>query len=90
MSAADRHACGVCGESVAGGPWILLNRWMLGTGTGRCGIEGRNDAGEYLWEFDPETSARDFVTGEPLHWPICATQWIEGQLIEATVELRRR
>jgi hypothetical protein len=83
--------CALCGETTVGGPWLSLNRWIVGTGAGRAMIEARNNDGSYLWEMRPDGEAEDeAATGRALHWPICATQWIEGKMVECAVALRQQ
>jgi len=82
--------CALCGESTESSPWIVLNRWIIGTGVGRAMVEALNKDGEYLWEMLPEGAAQDeFASGRVLHWPICATQWIDAKMAETAVELRQ-
>jgi len=53
-------------------------------------VEALNKDGEYLWEMLPEGAAQDeFASGRVLHWPICATQWIDAKMAETAVELRQ-
>jgi hypothetical protein len=87
----DPHdLCALCGEDTSSGEWIVLNRWIVGTGSGRAMVEAVNDDGEYLWEMRCEGSAEDeCATGRVLHWPTCAVQWIDGKIAETRVELRR-
>lgn len=90
MSDETPDDCAVCGEPVTDGmPWIVLNRWVLGTGRVRAMVEGLNEDDEYLWEMWPDGLAEDErATGKLLHWPICASQWIDGKMIEASMEIR--
>lgn len=83
MTETDSNAlrCATCGEEVeAGSEWLLLNRWGLCTGSLRGLRTEVNIDGEYDWHLDPDPEADDYATGPVMHWPICATQYIEGHL----------
>ena len=68
--------CTACGEPVGAQPWILLNRFALGTGKARCMTQIENDDGEYLWD-----QHRDITTGAILHWPDCAFSFVEAKMV---------
>lgn len=70
-----RH-CTACGEPVGAQPWILLNRFGLGTGKARCMTQLENEDGDYLWD-----QHRDIATGAVLHWPDCAFQFVEAKMV---------
>jgi len=77
----EANKCELCGEPVDSGPWLLLNRFGVGSGRARALSERRNDDGEYLWRIYPGEDDREGderATGPVLHWPICAKEWIEG------------
>lgn len=85
-----RDLCALCGESTEHSQWIVLNRWIIGTGKGRAMVEARDDDGVYCWKMHPEGSGEDeLASGRVLHWPVCATKWIDGKIVETAVELRR-
>ncbi len=41
----------------------------------------------YEWEMN-ESLDDEFATGVVLHWPVCATQYIEGRMIETDLDVR--
>ena len=80
MSEGRERTCAVCGEVVGVGPWLLLNRFGVGTSVNRCLSSIGGESG-YLWE--PNTNGvEEFISGVMLHWPECASLYIEGRMIE--------
>jgi len=87
----DRYnVCDLCGESVADKQWVILNRFLVGTGRGRCMSEVHNSDDEYLWMPGDETDSDDYVTGTLLCFPVCLTTWLEGKMVSVDFELKRR
>lgn len=84
MSDDNKH-CDYCGELVSRGPWVLLNRYMLGTGTNRAAFQRRGADG-YQWETEPPDPV--IATGALLHWPDCAFPFIEGEMVEVDFMFR--
>lgn len=80
----DDRRCDYCGEVVGAVPWILLNRYMLGTGTNSAAFQRRCSDG-YLWETQ---EGQKVATGALLHWPTCALPFIEGEMIETDFTCR--
>lgn len=81
--------CSVCGEVIGSQPWLLLNRYGVGTGPGgaRCLTEIVIDE-EYIWEqggWDEE----DYASGAVVCWPDCAYTYIEGKMIQVQFEVDR-
>lgn len=72
--------CRVCGEKIGRGPWLLLNRFGVGTGTNRCLSLMVGEDG-YLWETSENTDD-EYVSGPVLHWPECARAYVEGCMAE--------
>ncbi len=80
-----RTRCDYCGEHVGyDKPWVLLNRYGVGTGSKRCLSEIVTD-GEYLWEVDEDTGDVE-AGGALLCWPQCLHSWIEGKMIQVDAE----
>lgn len=79
--------CASCGEIVRGQPWVLLNRWALGTGANRLMSEGLNKRGEYLWE-QSDDGEDEYATGPILCWPTCASNYIDARMVETDVLCR--
>lgn len=83
------RVCAVCGDPVGnthrGRPWVMLNRFAVGTGTSRSCREIRDADGDVLW--DP---AHDRAAGALLCWPACLYTYFEGVMIETNHEMARR
>ena len=84
MSEEPRTTCDVCGESIEGGAWLILNRYAFGTG--RMRVMSEVLAGdEYVWHQD-EVEDEEACSGWLLHWPNCARDWIDAKMVEADAE----
>ena len=76
--------CDCCNEPVLEGqPWVLLNRFVVGTGasTGMTEITC-ND--EYVWHMREEWEGPDAseCSGWLLHYPNCLQMYLEGRMVE--------
>jgi hypothetical protein len=80
--------CDLCGEALHGGrPWIMLNRYAVGSGSGGLFLETADDEGECVWDLhadNPDEAA--MVTGDRLCVVPCLVMWIEGKLIETQAD----
>lgn len=89
-----RH-CDFCNEIInTRKPWLLLNRYGIGTGLARCLTQANTIGGEYLWELgnpndEEEEGDGDYATGTLLCWPDCANKWIEGKMMTADFEIKK-
>ena len=82
--------CTVCTKRIVRGDhWLLLNRYAIGFGDGRCLSEARSDEG-YVWEMDGEYEGDQSCTGWVLHWPVCAGQFVDGMILKHQVEWAKR
>lgn len=81
-----RPPCSVCGGQIDDGEWLLLNRYAVGFGTGRAMTSATNDDGEYWWDLDDDDD--DVITGPVMHWPVCATQYVDARMAEWRVRMR--
>lgn len=86
--------CSVCGHNFFRGspdrPWIILNRYVIGTGRGcRNMVEAVNEDDECAWAIT-DNAEDDIASGPLLCWPTCAMHWIDGKMLEAVVEGRKR
>jgi hypothetical protein len=72
--------CEVCGEGCEAGPWILLSRYVVG-GPGHGRMMTYHDD----WEMHPEAPENDVASGDMLHWPVCASMYIDAMLAEQRV-----
>lgn len=69
--------CDLCGKVLSDGtPWILLNRWILGTGKNRRFAEWVDNDGNPCWDMENETASGSLLCLEP-----CLMTWIQGQMI---------
>lgn len=79
--------CRVCDKPIEDGElWLALNRYLVGAGHAHEMAEGRDHEDEYEWEQgggDDDLRA----TAVPLHWPICATMWIDGKIADINVKI---
>lgn len=89
MSFRTNTTCAVCGDTISG-EWLLLNRYGISDGRARWLASVCNTDGDYLWDINEDPDHEDIATGRVLHWPTCATQYIEGRMAEARVESRAR
>lgn len=71
--------CIVCDEPIGASPWLLLNRYGIGTGTHRILAQGHNQEGEYEWH-QTEDDEEEYATGYVTHWPQCSVMFIEGKM----------
>lgn len=81
--------CRVCDKPIEDGDqWLALNRYLVGTGHAHEMAEAQEDDGEYVWEHhvdgDPDDRQCSAVA---LHWPVCASMWIEGKIADVNVSI---
>jgi len=80
--------CVYCNAPLDGQPWLLLNRYGIGTGSARCLSEICDEDDEYIWALNADPD-KEVVTGIGLCWPECAYSFIEGRMIETDFDCRR-
>jgi hypothetical protein len=85
-----RNRCCVCGKVLGtDGPWVQLNRVVVGTGKNSRSSSFQNPAGEYLWEV-PEDRDDWYVTGPILCFPACLVSYFEGEMVEIDWVMRSK
>lgn len=86
---ASGSCCDLCGcDLELGGPWIGLNRYVLGKGPAHT-LSSVLIADQYVWEPGEEDGDEECWTGHLLCWPTCLLAWIEAQLIEVEFDRKR-
>lgn len=88
MSESRRRKCIVCGDSCEDKPWLVVNRYGIGTGKASCLISVLDDESTYLWERDEDGDL--IVSGVLLCWPACAKAYIDGKMFEVDTEINKR
>lgn len=78
----DPALCDFCGGEIGRAPWVLFNRYGVGTGTNSRYTRVLDDDGECLW--DPDARV---VTADLVHLS-CVVPFLEGQMIETDFDLR--
>ena len=87
MRFAQGH-CRLCGADLEAKAWVLLNRYMYGTGRCRGATESLNDDGDYEWEVGADLDAEaEVVSGPVLCFPGCVQTFLEGKMIEADIKM---
>lgn len=88
---APPRACAVCADPMTDErQWVLLNRFGVGTGSGRALCAPPNCDGDVLWEVDPDApSDEEHASGAMTCWPQCTQLYIEAKMAEANVEIRK-
>lgn len=82
--------CDVCGKVVTNQPWLLLNRYGVGSGRARCMSQANNGEGDYVWkQGDDGEGEDDMASGRLLCWPQCAATWVEWKMAEADIMVDR-
>ena len=74
-------------------PWVLLNRYGLGTGRSRGLTEVQNSDCEYLWdvgEFGEGVGDDQAVTGALVCFPGCLTTYLEAKMVAVDFEVDQR
>lgn len=78
--AEDGMICLVCGETVEHTDWLLFNR---------TAFQSKHGARMLLefdrWEPNEEDPDQSVFSGELVHWPVCATMYVDGLMAEASV-----
>jgi hypothetical protein len=79
----------MCSKPIEG-PWILLNRYAVGSGYTRCLSEVLGENG-YEWNMADENDPDgDVASGYCLHWPKCAIEFIEQKMMEGDIVMTMR
>ncbi len=90
MYAIAMRLCDLCSEEIAGRRWVLLNRYLVGSGSCRRGSEGVDEEGECIWEVGSDEEGMETyldVTGPVLCFPGCLLLWIEGAMTDVDIRL---
>lgn len=74
--------CDLCGKTVRRRRFILLNRFMVGTGRNRKMYEVGDHDGQSLWDENEQT-------GYVLHYTPCLLDWLGAQSITVDWEAER-
>lgn len=78
----------MCGELIAGQPWVGLNRVLIGSGKSYVMSEFVDaDEGDYRWNQADEDDEddEDFASYVALCFPSCLQFYIEGRMLEADI-----
>lgn len=76
----DSLVCLVCGEHAEGTDFLVFNRTVIQSAEGaRMLLEF-----EY-WKPNEEDPDESEFSGELVHWPICATMYLDGLFAESRV-----
>lgn len=78
------HVCCVCGVTADGHPWVLLSRYAF-SGGDECGRTMSEHDG---WNCDADDPDEHVLAGDLLHWPVCATMYLDAAIAEQTVAAR--
>lgn len=86
---APPRPCSVCGNPMDDArPWLLLNRYGIGTGSGRSLHAPLNCDGDVVWEMGDDDAENEHASGPMTCWPVCTNLYIEGKMAETDVVLR--
>lgn len=79
--------CHVCAEEIEEGqPWVLFNRYAVGTGNAYCLSQCPPDAESgYCWDQD---EGEHQASGLIVHFPGCLHTHIEAKMIQTDYEVR--
>ena len=75
----------MCGSDADGVPWVVLNRFVVGSGASYSATSVLTDD-DYVWETSAEGDEKDSVSGYLLCFPSCLQTFIEGRMLEADIE----
>jgi len=76
--------CDLCGRAIVEGvPWIMLNRWAIGTGKNRRMSELEGDDGP-SWDIEKEVGDGRILCQSP-----CLLTWLEGVCIDVDHQCRK-
>ncbi len=79
--------CDLCGQDVANRPWVLMNRFVIGSGTNKRYAEWLSNDGQPCWDIAEDGNEQ--VGGTLLCTTPCLLTWIEGHIIDLDFTMRR-
>lgn len=82
---AGRFTCDLCGADLGERPWIVLNRWAIGTGQNKRFAEWNDGKGEGGWNPDENIVGGPLLCVEP-----CLMTWLQGQMIATDFACRKK
>lgn len=84
----DGRTCALCHQPIARQPWVLLNRYGIGTGDCRGMCEILDPRGQYFWDVGEDLDATpEVASGAVLCFPACLNLYIEGKMVAADIAI---